>query len=234
MPERSGQGYDINTGIGSPIASACSSTTWYRAPISPSAPLPITPWQAPRSASPLCPQFNSTLDTTYTGTVHFSATDPYASLPANYTFTAGAGSGFDNGFHVFTATLVKAGTQTITVTDTTGIATSGSVPVVVTAGPATQFSLVEEVTEAGIFIVVTALDKYGNVSTNFTGTVKFSSGLFPSCRPVIPLPAQGTGHDNGVHTFALEATSIGIFDLELSSPGLSTLVTKIYVLGVYR
>ena len=177
---------------------------------------------------------NNTLDASYTGMVHFSSTDPNAILPANYTFTAGVGAGFDNGVHVFTATLVKAGTQTITVTDTTGIATAGSVQVKVTAGAATQFSLVEEVTEAGIFIVVSALDKYGNVSTNFTGTVTFSSGTLPVLPASYTFTGAGTGHDNGVHTFALEATSIGIFDLELSSPGLSTLVTKIYVLGVYR
>lgn len=64
----------------------------------------------------------------YTGTVHFSSSDPSsAMLPANYTFTAG-----DQGVHTFRngATLVTAGTQTVTATDTeSGITGSASVTV---------------------------------------------------------------------------------------------------------
>ena len=46
----------------------------------------------------------------YRGTVHFTSTDRFASLPGNYTFTAG-----DNGAHTFGngVTLRTAGTQTI-------------------------------------------------------------------------------------------------------------------------
>jgi N-acetylneuraminic acid mutarotase len=54
--------------------------------------------------------------TGYTGTVKFSSTDSAATLPANYTFTTGAG--MDNGVHVFAATLMTAGNWTITATDT--------------------------------------------------------------------------------------------------------------------
>jgi hypothetical protein len=50
----------------------------------------------------------------YTGTVHFTSSDHKASLPANYSFTAA-----DAGVHTFSATLKTAGTQSITVTDTT-------------------------------------------------------------------------------------------------------------------
>jgi hypothetical protein len=55
--------------------------------------------------------------TGYTGTVHFTSTDPLAMLPADYQFT-GAGAGLDNGFHMFTVRFVTAGTQTLTVVDT--------------------------------------------------------------------------------------------------------------------
>jgi adhesin/invasin len=57
--------------------------------------------------------------TGYTGTVHFTGSDPawqlgvVASAPANYTFTAA-----DAGVHTFTVTLVTPPSQTITVTDT--------------------------------------------------------------------------------------------------------------------
>ncbi len=52
----------------------------------------------------------------YPEPVHFSSSDPHATLPADYSFTLA-----DNGTHVFTnaATLTTAGAQTITVTDPT-------------------------------------------------------------------------------------------------------------------
>src|SRR5207248_2026067 len=52
--------------------------------------------------------------TGYTGTVHFSSSDPQAALPTtDYAFTAG-----DNGTHPFNITLKTAGTQSLTVRDT--------------------------------------------------------------------------------------------------------------------
>jgi hypothetical protein len=57
--------------------------------------------------------------TGYTGTVHFTGSDPawqlglVASAPADYTFTAA-----DAGVHTFTVTLVTPPSQTVTVTDT--------------------------------------------------------------------------------------------------------------------
>jgi hypothetical protein len=52
----------------------------------------------------------NTLATNFTGAVHFTSSDPQASLPAEYTFTAA-----DCGVHSFTAILKTAGQQTITV-----------------------------------------------------------------------------------------------------------------------
>jgi hypothetical protein len=52
--------------------------------------------------------------TGYTGTVHLSSTDSTASLPSNYTFTAG-----NAGVHTFTGLVLhKRGTQKVTATDT--------------------------------------------------------------------------------------------------------------------
>jgi sugar lactone lactonase YvrE len=50
--------------------------------------------------------------TSFTGTVHFSSTDPQAVLPPDYTFTAD-----DQGSHTFDATLRSGGTFSITATD---------------------------------------------------------------------------------------------------------------------
>jgi len=52
----------------------------------------------------------SNVATAYSGTIHFTSTDPLASLPANSTLTNGTGS--------FSATLNTLGYQTITATDT--------------------------------------------------------------------------------------------------------------------
>ena len=70
------------------------------------------------------------LTPSYTGTVHFTSTDPRISagsgLPANYTFTTGAGD--DNGVHTFTngVTFITPGSQTITVTDTANATITGT------------------------------------------------------------------------------------------------------------
>ena len=51
--------------------------------------------------------------TAYTGTVHFTSSDPQAMLPANYTFVSG-----DNGAHTFSTILKTSGSQSVTATDT--------------------------------------------------------------------------------------------------------------------
>jgi hypothetical protein len=70
--------------------------------------------------------------TSYTGTVHFTATDGAATLPANYTFT-----GADAGVHTFAGglTLRTPGSQIVTVTDLADATITGSKGI--TVGPAT-------------------------------------------------------------------------------------------------
>ncbi len=70
-------------------------------------------------------------DAGYVGTVNLTSSDGAASLPASYTFVAG-----DSGAHTFSpgATLVTAGSQTITATDSvTSSITGTSGPVTVSA-----------------------------------------------------------------------------------------------------
>jgi hypothetical protein len=52
--------------------------------------------------------------------VQFSSSDPLASLPANYTFTAA-----DAGVHTFSATLNTVGTESLTATDTLSASITG-------------------------------------------------------------------------------------------------------------
>ena len=85
-------------------------------------------------------QFNN-VASSYSGTVHFTSSDPHAgiTLPSDFTFQAA-----DNGSHTFSggSALQTAGNQSVTVTDTVTAAitgTSGSINI--TPAAATVFSL---------------------------------------------------------------------------------------------
>jgi hypothetical protein len=72
--------------------------------------------------------------TGYMGTVQFSSSDPNALLPSTYQFAAG-----DQGVHRFSVIFQKAGSQTVTVTDTVTATIMGSTPAVsVSAGTPVQ------------------------------------------------------------------------------------------------
>jgi hypothetical protein len=148
---------------------------------------------------------NGTVNTGYTGTVHFSSSDPQAVLPANYTFTAA-----DQGVYTFPVTLETAGTQSITVADTSsGILGSESG---ITVNPAAASTLrvagYPSPANAGLAgnFTVTALDPYGNVATGYAGTVRFSSS-----DPSAALPANYTftAADAGVHNFSATLNTTG-------------------------
>src|SRR6266851_3109231 len=70
----------------------------------------------------------------YSGTVHFTSSDPAAVLPSDSTLT--------NGTRTFSATLTNAGVQTITVTDKASASLKGSLSIVTTVAgefPVTSF-----------------------------------------------------------------------------------------------
>ena len=90
----------------------------------------------------------------YTGTVHFSSSDPAAVLPANATLTNGVGT--------FSITLNTAGSQTVTATDTLNSGLTGtSSPVSVTASSG-----------ATHFVVIAARSATAGRSINFTVTAE--------------------------------------------------------------
>jgi len=68
--------------------------------------------------------------TGYSGTVHFTSSDPQAVLPADYTFLPS-----DAGAHIFSFTLKTLGDQTITVTDTHSSGFTGTATVNVNTTP---------------------------------------------------------------------------------------------------
>ena len=146
--------------------------------------------------------------TGYTGTVHFTSTDPRRRSPADYTFTGG-----DAGVHVFPTTLKTAGSQTVTATDTvTGTITGTTSSIAVS--PAATSTLALSGNPASVTagnaasVTVTARDAYGNTAPAYTGTVHFTS---TDGAASLPSDYTFTGGDNGVHTFtnAYILTTVG-------------------------
>ena len=107
--------------------------------------------------------------TNYPGIVSFSSSDGVAILPSS--------SGLVSGTKTFNITLKTTGTQTITITDSTLSATSGSIAV--GAGPASTLALSSVPLSAeagnGFNVTVTAKDAMGNVATGYAGTVNLVS-----------------------------------------------------------
>src|SRR5207244_663472 len=105
--------------------------------------------------------------TSYNGTVHFSSTDTTAGvvLPPDSTLTNGQGT--------FSATLIKAGAQTLTASDA---ASNFAAAANLTVSPASAASL--ELTPStatptagnGFTVTVVAHDGFGNLATNYGGT----------------------------------------------------------------
>jgi hypothetical protein len=137
--------------------------------------------------------------TAYRGTIHFSSTDTRSGvvLPPDYTFTA-----TDNGMHIFNGvTLVTAGNQTVTATDTLTSSITGTTTVTVTPGAATHLSLTAPSSarvNVAFTVTVTALDAFNNVATGYRGTVHFTSS---QRKTKLPANYTFTAADNGLHTF---------------------------------
>jgi uncharacterized delta-60 repeat protein len=140
---------------------------------------------------------DGSVNTGYTGTVHFTSSDPNAVLPPDYTFTAA-----DQGVHTFSATLVTAGSQRLTATDTTTSTMIGSdFGIVVQPAAASQLvlSAPSSVSHRSQFsVTLTVDDAYGNAVTGYVGTIQFSSS---DSRATLPANYTFTASDAGVHTF---------------------------------
>ncbi len=142
----------------------------------------------------------------YTGTVSFTSSDPQAGLPADYTFTAA-----DAGQHTFTVTLFTAGIQSLGVFDVNNAALASEQDGI-EVDPAAASVLVvsgfpSPVTAGtpGTF-TVTVLDPYGNVVTNYAGTLAFFSS---DGQASVPDNYTFTPDDQGSHTFTATLFTAG-------------------------
>jgi hypothetical protein len=135
--------------------------------------------------------------TSYSGTVHFSSTDPSADLPPDSRLTSGVGT--------FAATLKKAGSQTLTLSDAAN-SLSTTVTVTVSAQTAHHYAVTTAATPtagSSFSFSVTALDAFGNIATGYTGKVHFSSS---DASASLPSDATTTG---GQGTFAATLKKAG-------------------------
>jgi hypothetical protein len=223
-----GTGYDLVTGLGTPIANLVvsdlvgqSSTAANHFGVS-----------AP-SASTAGSSFNVTVtalnssgntDTGYTGTVHFTSGDTAAGLPGDYKFTTA-----DAGSHTFTFTLDTAGNESVTATDTITSSITGSATVSVSPAAASQLAFGQQPTTAVVnknitpAVTVRELDAFGNLETgDNSAQVSLVIGTNPAggvLSGTIPVTVSG-----GVATFSdLSINQIGNgYTLTASSNGLTS------------
>ncbi len=154
----------------------------------------------------------------YTGTVSFSSNDSAALLPATYKFTTA-----DHGVHRFTVTLRSVGLHDIVAS--AGTAT-GSSSINVVATHASHFQVAATPTTAGtpFSVTVTALDPYGNVDTNFTGTVHFTTSDLGT-GVVLPADYTFTDTDAGIHTFTgVTLVTAGSPTIKVTDPPMISLI----------
>jgi hypothetical protein len=143
----------------------------------------------------------------YAGRVHFTSSDTSAgiSLPADSTLT--------NGLGTFSATLDRAGLQTITGADTANASITGTMSVQVTAATAASMSVTAPSTAKvgqAFNITVTLTDRFGNVATGYRGTVHFSSSdLVAQTLGDLPANYTLTSGDAGTHTFSATLVTVG-------------------------
>ena len=104
-------------------------------------------------------RFNNPAGAGYTGIIHFSSTDPLASLPADTVLVNGAG--------IFSVTFNSAGAQTISASDTVSTGITGSSNLIAVSVPATQFAVSAPATAtagAAFPVTVTAQDSSGHTA----------------------------------------------------------------------
>ncbi|HEX4143090.1 MAG TPA: hypothetical protein VHY91_06040, partial [Pirellulales bacterium] len=134
----------------------------------------------------------------YSGYVNFTTTDPNTGvvLPAQYNFSGTSTA-------TFSATLLTAGTQTIT--GGGGVfGTTNAIAVTPAAASTISVSAPSDATGGIAFsVTVSVEDQYGNLATNYTGTVTFSGG---GTGAALPANYTFTSADAGTHKFVSGAT----------------------------
>ncbi|MFL5327593.1 MAG: beta strand repeat-containing protein [Gemmataceae bacterium] len=129
------------------------------------------------------------VDVGYAGLVQFTGGGAGASLPANSSLTNGTG--------LFPVTLITAGSQTITATDTVQAGLTASATISVSPAAAATFVVTASpslIIAGGITnLTVVAKDTFGNTASGYSGTVHFTGGGAGASLPANTSLASGTG-----------------------------------------
>lgn len=163
----------------------------------------------------------------YTGTVHFTSSDPKAVLPANTTLT--------NGIGTFSVTLKTAGTQSLTATDAANSALHGSQSGIAVS-PANAYSMTMTGFPSAMTVstmhpmTITLWDFYGNVATGYTGTVAFSS---TDPQAVLPGDYAFLAGDKGTRSFSAALNTLGAWSLSAHDTLSSSLAADQASIQVY-
>jgi FKBP-type peptidyl-prolyl cis-trans isomerase 2 len=161
----------------------------------------------------------------YTGTVVFTSTDTHALLPSAYTFTTA-----DAGMHIFDATFGTVGLQALRVSDAVHPSIIALVTgLAVTPGVASKIAITgPQKTGAGQAqqFLVTVEDTYGNVVTNYAGTVAFTS---TDPRAALPPAYTFSSTDKGTHAITATFETPGFQGLRVTGQGTSPPTGKIGV-----
>jgi hypothetical protein len=142
------------------------------------------------------------------GTSPLTFSETGGSLPAGFALDPATG--------ILSGTTTVAGTSTfvVTATDASGAKGMQSYSLTISPAPADHFHLgapAMAVWGISFDLVVTALDPYGNVDTNYVGTVTFTSS---DSDPGVILPADYAFQpiDSGMHTFMGGAVLVTLGD----------------------
>lgn len=157
----------------------------------------------------------------YAGTVKLTSSDPNATLPASYTFTAA-----DHGKHTFKVTFAAAGTQTVTASDSANsLAASASLSVdaVGTVTHFAIFTLGSATKGVATQVVVVALDAANHVVSGYTGTIHFTSS---DGSATLPADYSFVASDNGMHVFSVTFATKGDQTLTLADTSNSSITSS--------
>jgi hypothetical protein len=152
----------------------------------------------------------------YTGTVHFTSSDPLALLPADYPFTPD-----DNGRHTFHAALLTAGTVSLTADDVVNgfSATQDGILVLPARLLVTGFPSPTTAGSAGTF-TVTVVDGNGNIVPDYIGTVHFASS---DDQAILPTDYTFTLADSGSHVFGAVLKTAGAQSISVTDASFAIL-----------
>jgi hypothetical protein len=163
-------------------------------------------------------------DALYRGTIALTSSDPKFIPPPPYTFTLA-----DGGTHTFFVDLTKAGSRTITATDTGTSSITGTATVSVKAAAASHFGVIGPASAkigTPFNVTVYALDRFGNVANGYHGTVHFTS---TDAAAVLPANYTFQSSDKGIHTFSVTLNTAGTQTITVTDTVASTITGKLKV-----